>query len=571
VWDLAAGTARRLEGNPWSFQPAAFSPDGKTLAAGDDTTVRLWDVASGKERRREMGHVGPVHFAAPSPDGKTVVTAGADNTLRLWEVAGGKELARFGRDAVVGVCPSPDGRLLAQAGDDWQGERTMYLWDPATGREIRHFKVDNIFFTMAFSPDSKVLATGGDENRLWDPAAGRLLRRLAPAGRAGPGHASCLAFAPDGKVLAGGGIGFLALWEPATGRRLHLLSDSAYVSRIAFSAAGGLLASWQEQRPVALWDPATGAEVRLLGGRKFNPRTLLLFSPDGKYLALADPEGNLYLHRAATGKEVRRLPAHGNFFRKAARRSFENPKSDLLDLAFSPDGRTLACEGEGGSVHLWEVATGRERARWVGHEGGVWSLTFAADGRSLVSGGMDGTALVWDAAGGAKPARPEALEALWADLASPDAARAWRAVWALAAAPGPAVPFLRDRLRPAAAPEPARLKELLAALDDNDYAVRSRATEDLGEWGELAAPALREALAARPTPEKRRRLEEILAALDQGGLPAGQLRAVRAVEALEHAGTPEARHVLERLAGGVPDSPVTLDAAAALRRLTRRP
>jgi hypothetical protein len=204
-----------------------------------------------------------------------------------------------------------------------------------------------------------------------------------------------------------------------------------------------------------------------------------------------------------------------------------------------------------------------------GHDDQVVSLSFAPDGQRLASTSFDGTALVWDLAGPPARLSAEGLNAAWYALAGDDAAAAYRAVLKLAGDPGRAVPLLRERLRPAPTPDPKRIVRLIADLDSDTFAVRDGAARELGDLGDLTEPALREALAGGPTPEVRRRVERLLE--DAASLAPGRLRQVRVVEVLEYAGTPEARRLLEELAGGAPEARLTREAQAALGRLDRRP
>jgi hypothetical protein len=224
------------------------------------------------------------------------------------------------------------------------------------------------------------------------------------------------------------------------------------------------------------------------------------------------------------------------------------------------------------------VATGKVRARIRGHAAWAEAVASSPDGRLLATGSRDTTALVWDALnpnGEAPPAAelsPRELAALWADLLGKDAARAYRAIRALAAAPRQAVPFLGQHLLAGPKADPGRLARLIADLDDPQFAVREKAARELEDLGRPARPALEQALAGRPSPEVRRRAEALLRKSEQSALGPEDVRAYRAVEVLEHVGTAEARGALERIVREGPGtSPAARDARAALERLRRRP
>jgi hypothetical protein len=224
---------------------------------------------------------------------------------------------------------------------------------------------------------------------------------------------------------------------------------------------------------------------------------------------------------------------------------------------------------------VWDVVTGEELGQFEGHQNAVLTIAFAPDGKSFATGSQDGNVLVWDRAAlrpGPKPAADlpdKEVQARWDALAG-DAAKAFVTINALAAAPQQALPLLKDRLKPVPGPDPARVQQWIADLDNANFARREQATEQLRKLGARVTPALQKALDENPPKEARRRLEILLEQTAAGEeLGAEELRSVRAVEVLERLGTAAAKDVLQALADGAPGAPTTTAAQAALERLGR--
>jgi WD40 repeat protein len=548
-----------------SSRDLAFSPDGKQIAAGGGHTIHLWETATGKEAIPDSGHRESIASLAIAPDGKTVATRGTDQTIRLWDATTGKERSRFTLPpGTSGAAVAADGRTVALANID----NSIRLHDTVTGKELRRLTGHrNGTAVLAFSPEGKLLASRGTFDntiRFFEIATGKEVRTIVVQPQAaqgapminvlvrmgeaevGPG----LVFSPDGRLVAslvGNGVNgpggpqvALTLWEVDTGKEVRqiLLPAGAAITSFAFSPDGRTLATEDGDRTVTLWEIATCKERGRLG--------------QGAVAQVQAGQGQVMFFGAFGRSGIGTAPI----------------------IAFAPDGRCLACRGAGSSVRMLDVATGKETGSATGHEGSLTAVAFAADGRTLITGSSDTTVLVWDASrlgSGAKPAaadlQPREVEALWADLGGEDGIKAFQAIHKLSAAPRRTLPLLRERLRPAAAVDPAKVAGWIADLDSEEFATRERATRELEKTGEQAVPFLKQALANQQSPEVRKRIEQLLEMLTGNSLSTEQVRLVRGLEVLEGIGTPEARQVVEMLAGGAAGALSTREAQAVLKRM----
>jgi WD40 repeat protein/uncharacterized caspase-like protein len=279
---------------------------------------------------------------------------------------------------VLSLAFTSDSKLLASGSVD----KTIVLWDPATGNQLRALKEHTgTVNSVAFSPDDKQLASGSADNtiKIWDVASGRVKQTLTGHTR----YVSSVAFTPDGKLLASGSADqSVKLWDLATGRELRtfVVGPATFAGipvSVAFSRDGKTLATGAQL--VKLWDVKSGNEIRTIKVTESNNpmERPIAFSYDGKVLATGG--GGVKLWDVATGKALRTLPG------------------DAEVLSFSPDQKTLAGTDRA-EIKLWNITTGQEVQTLAGAQLGVDSITFSSDGKLLAVGNSDNTINLWDSA-----------------------------------------------------------------------------------------------------------------------------------------------------------------------------
>ncbi|MDE0484213.1 MAG: hypothetical protein OXI67_16660 [Candidatus Poribacteria bacterium] len=391
----------------------AFSNDGKTIASGDaDKVIKLWDLESQQERATLTGHKNTINALTFAPVGTPryggcLASGSADGTIRFWNPENGAELTIFttGHTEWIKVIAfSENGTTLASAA--FNG--TVDVWSLKTRQELMNFTAaqSNNTQTVVLSPDAKFLACRGSGG--W------------------------IVFNPVGFGLHGGGDGNvgikrLQLWDIMTGEELPFpLQDVVILpSAAVFSPNSNIFAASSRQE-IRAWHLNTGIELFQLNAKQPSFNDKLMFSPDGKKLAVTGRSGNLQLWDISTQRDI--TPPN---IKRTSTLAF-SPDSSVLatvsregihlwnldieledapiliagnlggfknELVFSPDGTILVGSGMDmwrNPIKLWDVETGRSLGALSGHTEPIETLVFSHDGKILASGSNDGTVLLWD-------------------------------------------------------------------------------------------------------------------------------------------------------------------------------
>ncbi|MBI3411013.1 MAG: WD40 repeat domain-containing protein [Planctomycetes bacterium] len=566
-----SGKAQRF----YSPRPMAFSPDGKHMAFAEELgTIRFWNCETKQDIWKGDGE-GPSALAF-SHDGRLL--AGGDYTgqIRFWETASGKEISpasdiqRMDKLAV-----SSDGKRAVTFARD----TALCSWDLSTGAFLRKSEeLGDTAWDLAFLPDRGTVVFGHKQQlKQWDLDA-----QVEPIPWPIENAFKRFTLSADGKTLATFRPVELSLWdwEKKTLRKEFSVRDQTnktrQTRRVAVSHDGRHVAAFGYSNPglkfLSVWDCESGKRVKDL---EEGDVSCIRFAPSGPMLAVGVAphsgdsgygEKGLMLLNCLTGHETRFYKAPPNLYDSQSRR--------VAAVAFSPDGRLLASAENNHSVVLFEVSTGLPRRMLLGHRNNVSHLEFTSDSRRLVTISEDSTGLVWDLSlptARKAGASVEIVKSCWGDLRNTqDGSQVHAALATLAANPAAFLDLCDQHLQPATELDRAAIKNWIADLDSNEFAVRSKADKELERLGEDVIPLLRDSLKKDLPLEQSRRLDKLIDRLESPYRPPHGLQELRAVEVLEYLATPEARKLLERLGGGGPQARLTIDARASLDRLAKQ-
>ena len=412
LWDVDTGKElKQYTGHSkMAFRVAVSSSGGKLLTGSFDKTLRIWNAHSGEELRRFDVEATPSSICL-SPDGREVLAGYANGIARVISAETGKPLCRFeGRTAkVYSVQPFPNSRSLLIGG------KVVSFWDMVTGKKSRRF--EHYSGSAVLSRDGRQALSGrardtSPEDHLvvsWDLRSGtehNVFRH--------PGPLWTKTFSPDGKMVATGGaytrsvpqeaafqtadggrrsdsprkaaaprrFGLAIIWDTSTGeeiRRLEIEGRAADVVAVAFSPDNRLILTGSWDGSVCIWEIESGKQLHRLAAHKTYAAPAV-FSPSGRQVLTGGGDGSACLWDVRTGQEMQRF----------------QHSSSVYSAAHSRDGRFVITGEKAGIVHIWDGASGKELHRLDRHFGGVESAAFSPDGRLAITGSNDNIVRLWD-------------------------------------------------------------------------------------------------------------------------------------------------------------------------------
>jgi WD40 repeat protein len=403
VWDVLSGKCiMAVTDYSTSVTHLSFLPSGnRVVSTTDSGSICVHSIKSNERKILQQSDVNKLGSIAISPDGKVLLSGATDTKASIWNLDSGVVMRvldpkhRVGhRGQIWATTYSKDGKMVASGDNTANKSSGLKLWQASDGKLIRIFKSGTVSH-LSFSPDGRMLVscwTGSEDVKVFDTHSGKLILKL-------PNHkdgATGCEFSSDGRyLLTAAEDADTRLWDVATGKCIQTYSDTVRPREgLSFSGAYTIAISRNDSMimgthagSIDIWDTRSGLLIRKLtdsvNGRSsmFEVRKILS-SNDSKtiFTISLDLKGIWFrVWEAASGKLVRKFEMSG----------FDGG-ADL-----SPDNRYIATGCGDGLIRIWDLSTGKEVYKFSEYCDRSWGVSWSPDGKYILCGTLEGTVIMW--------------------------------------------------------------------------------------------------------------------------------------------------------------------------------
>jgi len=400
VEDLATGKEiRTLSSHQSAITSLAITPNGnKIISSSEDNTIKVWDLATGQELLSISTHQNIISSLVVTPDGTKIVSSGKDPTTKVWDLCTGQELLTVIDHHTLAITPDSTKIISSQNG-------IVKVLDLATGKKLRTLKLRTLtlsshYFSIsssAITPDNTKIIFGYSDGmiKIWDLCTEQELLTLIGH----HGKVSSLIISPDGtKIVSGSDDGTIKIWNLAIETRTltpidYSTGDKIYSLAITPDDNTVILAFWNY---IKVCNLATRKEILLYNSVTDTPN-ILAITPDGSKFILALGWW-IKVCNITNGKAIRTLPNWAYFIKYL----IANFRENLVNLMFysintvtASDGAKVATSRDK-TINVWDLGTGEELLTLSGHQNPIISLVISLDGTKIISGCQEGIIKVWD-------------------------------------------------------------------------------------------------------------------------------------------------------------------------------
>jgi WD40 repeat protein len=336
----------------------------------------------------QMGHREGINYVKFSSDGRYVLS-GSYETIIIFDTNTGREIRTFSENLLYFTCVadlSPDGNQIVKGSWD-----VVKILDVVTGKEIKTFSTNRLYvYSVAFSPDGKLVVSSHGDGRikLWDVDTESEIKMFS----GNTDDVLSVAFSPDGKqIISGSRNNTIQLWDISTGNEIKTFTDKNYsylsADTVTFSPDGKkilfLSGNGSFNRTINLLDINTGNKIKTFSDGTFYES--VAFSPDGKQILAGNSSGTINLWDINSEKIIMTFSINSGEW-----------GNRVNSVAFSPDGKQVLSGSDDKTIKLWDANTGKEIRTFSGQTSRVRSIAFSHDGSQVLSGYTDTKIKLWD-------------------------------------------------------------------------------------------------------------------------------------------------------------------------------